>query len=194
VQGEAKAGHRLWHRALPDEEGLGGAGAVGVRFIGEAPMPREKSTRGMGGLWLAGVASPAWSAGGSQSGECTCGIGPCPMKRALGLRELLGVRFIGEAPMPRGRSTRGMEGLRPAGEAFASRECSGKAKRGTPCGIGPCPMKRALGVLGLEGVRFIGEAPMPRGEGVRGMDGLRPAGNAGGSQSGTLLVASGLAR
>jgi len=65
---EAKAEHPLWHRALPDEESLGGAGAVGVRFIGEAPMPRGRSTRGLDGFQPAGVASPASSAGESQSG------------------------------------------------------------------------------------------------------------------------------
>ena len=148
---------------------------MGFRFIGEAPMPRGKSTRGMDGLGPAGEASPAWSAGGSRGKAkqgTPCGIGPCPMKRALGVRGARG-RSIhrGSPDATKGEGVRGRVGLRPAGVAWPAWSAGGsrgKAKQGTPCGIGPCPMKRALGVRGARGRSFHRGSPDATGGGCPG--------------------------
>jgi len=262
-RGKAKQGTPCGIGPCPMKRALGVRGLEGVRFLGEAPMPRGKSTRGMDGLGPAGEASPAWSAGGKPKQGTPCGIGPCPMKRALGVREfgrrsfprgspdatgeehaghgwplasrggfarmecrgkakaghslwhralpdeesLGGARvwsaFVssGKPRCHEGEGVRGMDGLRPAWMASPAWSAGGKPKRGTPCGFGPCPMKRALGVRKARGRSFPRGSPDATSEEHSGhgwppsqQGWLRPQGVQGGRQSGALPVASGLAR
>ena len=143
--GEGKAGHPLWHRALPDEAGLGGAGVGGRSFPRGSP---DATRRRAFVAWMASGQHGWLRQHGSQGKGIACGIGPCPMRRALEVRESRAPvspscprprrsrfpRVVVEGTTPsaprggcgvqggalRAKGMRGMDGLWPAGVASSA--------------------------------------------------------------------------
>jgi hypothetical protein len=109
----------------------------GPAAAGEGFARSECCARGEG-LQPAWMASPAWVAGEGIA----CGIGPCPMRRGLGVR--------------------GARGLSRAWKAFGQQGwlCQhGLQGEGIGGGIGLCPMRTALGVRGVGGRSFHRGSP-----------------------------------